>query len=102
MEIEDDRLVCREQGIEIAIRQSVRMFRARLQFEQVDDVDETNLQVGEIFPQQRCRGQRLLRWDVAGRSAITTSGSPPWSLLAQSQMPSPLVQCSIAASMFRY
>ena len=34
--------------------------------------------------------------------AMTTSGSAPWSLLAQSQMPMPLVQCSIAASMSRY
>ena len=34
--------------------------------------------------------------------AMTTSGSAPWSLLAQSQMPTPLVQCAIAASMSRY
>ena len=31
--------------------------------------------------------------------AITTSGSPPSSLLAQSQMPMPRSQCRIAASM---
>src|SRR6516162_2666837 len=30
--------------------------------------------------------------------AMTTSGSAPWSLLAQSQIPAPFVQCAIAAS----
>jgi hypothetical protein len=33
------------------------------------------------------------------QQAMTTSGSPPSSLLAHSQMPSPAVQCLIASSM---
>jgi len=39
---------------------------------------------------------------VAPQLAITTSGSPPWSLLAQAQIPRPFLQCAIAASMSRY
>ena len=31
--------------------------------------------------------------------AMTTSGTPPWSLLAQLQMPMPTLQCRTAASM---
>ena len=34
--------------------------------------------------------------------ASTTSGSPSWSVLAQSQVPYPRVQCSRAARMSRY
>ena len=34
--------------------------------------------------------------------AITRSGSAPWSLLAQSQMPMPLAQWRVAASASRY
>ena len=32
------------------------------------------------------------------QQAMTTSGSPPWSLLAHGQMPMPSVQCLTAAS----
>ena len=39
---------------------------------------------------------------ISPAEAITRSGSLPWSLLAQSQMPMPFVQCVIASSMFRY
>ena len=44
----------------------MRMVLAGLQFEKIHHVDETNLYVGELFPQQHCRGQRLLGRYVAG------------------------------------
>ena len=47
----------------------------------------------QVSPQDRHGGQGLQRRHVAAQ-AITTSGSPPWSLLAQSQMPMPSVQCA--------
>jgi hypothetical protein len=46
MEIENDRFVDGEQGVEIPISQPVRMFCARLQFEQVNDIDVTDLEIG--------------------------------------------------------
>src|SRR5271157_4297056 len=37
------------------------MFRAGLKFEKIDDVDEADLQVGELLPKQHRCGQRFLR-----------------------------------------
>ena len=48
VEIEDDRLVDREKGIEIAVGQSMRMLAGRLQFEEIDHVDEANLKIAGI------------------------------------------------------
>src|SRR5579871_5490501 len=67
MEIEDDRLVRREQGVEVLIGKSVRMLRAGLEFEKIDHVDEANLEVGEFLAQQNGRGQSLLSGNIAGR-----------------------------------
>src|SRR5262249_25179973 len=50
VEVEDDGFVDSEEGIKVRIRQSVRMLRAGLQLEQIHNVDETNLDVGELFP----------------------------------------------------
>ena len=57
VEVENDRLVGGEQRIEIRIGQPVRMFRARLQLEKVDHVNETDLQVREFLAQQHRCGQ---------------------------------------------
>ena len=65
VEVEDDRLVRREQGVELAVGGPVRMLGNRLQLEQVHDVDEPQLQVGLPLAQDRGRGQRLHRGDVA-------------------------------------
>ncbi len=56
------------------------------------------LSSGQVLAHEVHRRERLERRDVA-RAAMTTSGSPPWSLLAQSQMPMPRVQCAMAWSM---
>ena len=66
VEIEDDRLVCREQRIEIPVRQAVGMLRAGLQLEQVDHIDETDLQVREVGAQQCGGGQRFLSGNISG------------------------------------
>ena len=54
-----------EQASKSRSRQAVRMLGVGLQAEQVDDVDETDLQVGKLLPQHCRRRQRLLRRDVA-------------------------------------
>lgn len=51
VEVEDDRLVHGEQGIVVTVRQSMGMFRTRLQFEKIDDVNEADLQVRELLSQ---------------------------------------------------
>ena len=53
--------------IEIAVGQAVRMLAGRLQLEEIDDVDEADLEVGELLAQQRGRRQSFLRRNVAGR-----------------------------------
>ena len=57
---------------------------------------------GKSVAEQRGRGQRFLRGNVAGAMPSRRRARCPRSLLAQSQMPMPLVQCLIAASMSRY
>src|ERR1039458_9667596 len=43
MEIENDRLIRGEQGVEVLVGKSVRMLRAGLEFEKVDHVDKPDL-----------------------------------------------------------
>ena len=45
----------------------MRMLRTGLQLEQIDHIDETDLEVGELVPQQSGRRQRFLRGNVTGR-----------------------------------
>jgi hypothetical protein len=49
VEGEDDRLISGEQGIEIVIRQTVRVLARRLQFHQVYDIDDSNFQIGRVL-----------------------------------------------------
>ena len=56
MEIENDRLIGSKQTIEIAIRQTMHMFARGLQPEEINDIDEANLEVGEAVSQNgSCR-----------------------------------------------
>src|SRR5438105_4938677 len=64
VEVEDDRLIGREERIEIPIRQSMRMFGVWHQTEQVDYIDEPDLEVGELLPQKSDGGESFLCWDV--------------------------------------
>src|SRR5436190_539816 len=44
MKVEDDRLIRREQRVELPVGEAVRMFGARQQPEEIDDVDKTHFQ----------------------------------------------------------
>ena len=65
VEGEDHRPVRREDGLEIAVRHAVRMFSAGQQFEEVHDVDDPDLHVGEVLPHQGGGGQTFYRRHVA-------------------------------------
>ena len=58
-------LSVREQAVELAVRRTVRMLGGRLQLEQIDDIDEAQLEIRRALAQDRCRGQRLHRRDIA-------------------------------------
>jgi len=88
---EDDRLVRGEERVELLIRHAVRMFGGGLQAHQVDDVDDADLEVRHVLAHQGDRSQGLQR-GTSPQHAMTTSGSPPWSVARQSQMPMPRVQ----------
>src|SRR5690242_13208903 len=47
VEVENDGFVCREQRVEVAVREPVRMFRLRHEPEEVHDIDEPDFQIGE-------------------------------------------------------
>jgi hypothetical protein len=71
-----------------------------------DRIRSTTLTTRIFNPGKMLHGVLKQRLDdsSAGTSpalAITTSGSPSWSLLAQSQTPIPLVQCTTACSMVK-
>ena len=101
VEVEDDGLVICEDGREFAIGHAMWMLAMRDQLEQVDNVDEANLQVWE-GSRSKAVAARDSMVGTSPQEAMTTSGSSPWSLDAQAQIPTPFVQCSIAASMSRY
>ena len=84
VEGEDDRLVLGEQGVEIAVRQAVRMLARRLQLHQVHDVDDADLQLRQMLADQLDGGQRLQRRHVAaaghdhvGLAALVVAGPFP-------------------------
>ena len=99
---EDHRLVAGEDHVEFAVGQAVRMLGFVLKPHQVDDVDEADLQVGQVLPEQVDGRETPPASGRRRRVAMTTSGSlPSSSVPAHSQIPSPLVQCAIASSMVR-
>jgi len=76
MEVEDDRLVDREQRVEIAIREAIGMFSLWLQFEKINDIDKTNLQVWNFFPEKNRGRERLLCGNIARRGKNNIRLSP--------------------------
>jgi len=58
----------------------VRVLALRLQPHQIDDVDNADFQFGQVLAQDGNR-REISSVGVAA-APITTSGSPPWSLLA--------------------
>src|SRR5580692_4028218 len=66
MEIKDDRFIDGEEGIEIAIREAVRMFGVGHEAEKIDNVDEADFQVGKMLLENSDTGERLHGGDIAG------------------------------------
>ncbi len=95
---EDDRPVGREERVELAVGQAVRVLRLRLEPHQVDDVDDADLAGRAGRWRRRSTAASVSSVGMSPAQASTTSGSPPSSLLAQSQMPMPRVQWRIASS----
>src|SRR5271166_4525487 len=65
VEIEYDRPIRREERVVVGLAQSMRMLRAGLESHQIDDVDDPNLQIGQMFAQDGNGGQNLERRRVA-------------------------------------
>ena len=63
---EHDRLVGREQRVELGAGQAVRMFLLILKAHEVHDVDEPDLEVRQVLADEVDGSQRLERRDVAG------------------------------------
>src|SRR5690349_9304434 len=63
---EDDRLVGGEDGVELGVRQAVRVLGGRLQAHEVHDVDDAHLEVGQVVAEQVGGGEHLQRRYVAG------------------------------------
>jgi hypothetical protein len=55
-----------EEGVVVSVRESVRVFRAGLQSHEVDDVDDPDLQLGQVLAQYRDRAEDLKRRGVPG------------------------------------
>ena len=79
----------------------MRVLRGRRELEQVNDIDEADLEIGEVLPQHGDCGERFIGRDVAGTRHHDIRLDPS-SLLASDQMPRPLVQCWMASSIVKY
>ena len=66
MEGKNHRPVRREQFVEILVFHAMGMLRLGLQHHQVDHVDDPDADIGNIFAQQRHRGQCLQGRHIAG------------------------------------
>jgi hypothetical protein len=58
---EDDRLVLREQRVELGIRKTVRVLGLRLETHEVDDVHDADAEIGQPLAEDRGGGERLDR-----------------------------------------
>ena len=83
-----------EERVELGVGQPVRVLAVRLEAHQVHHVHHAHPQVGQVLAQQAHGGERLERGHVAGAGHHHVGLRVPSSLLAQSQMPMPRVQCA--------
>ena len=67
VEVEDDGCAGREEGVEVAVREAVGVFRVGLQAVEIDYVDEADFEVGEAPAEDGGGGEGFLGGDVAGR-----------------------------------
>ena len=91
VKVENDWLVGREQAIEIAVWQAVRVFAFWLKLQQINHINKADL---DVWNASRSRTlPASASWvGISPQPTSTTSGSSPSSVLAQSQMPRPLLQ----------
>src|SRR5262245_49825804 len=75
----------------------MRMLSRGLQLEEIDDVDETNLQVGELRAKQRRCRERLLRGDVSGRHDYQVGLT---ALIVAGPVPNPNALAAMADRLF--
>src|ERR1051326_8162181 len=64
----DDWFVFGEERVKIRVTQPMRMFAARLESHNIDDVDDTHLQVRKALSQHLDRGECFERWNITGAS----------------------------------
>src|SRR5262249_1693197 len=64
VESEDDRLVGSEQRIEIVVREAVGVLARWLQLHQIDDIDDSDLQIGRVSSKEVDGGKSLQRRHV--------------------------------------
>ena len=76
--------------VKVAVRESMRMLGRRHEPEEIDDVDEADLQVGEALLQNRDGCERLLGGNIARAwPSLRLAPRPhPWK-------PSPRCQCPL-------
>ena len=55
-----------EEGVEVAVGEAVRVFGLGHEAEEIDDVDEADLEVGEVLAEDGDGGERFRGGDVAG------------------------------------
>ncbi len=65
VEREDDRLVLREETVEVLVAQAVRVFARWLELHQIHNVDHADFQFREVLAEQVHRGEGLQRRHVA-------------------------------------
>lgn len=68
VEVEDDGPVGRKDRVKLVVSQTVRVVLVAGQLEQVDDIDESNLDVGQVLSQKRGRCEGFLGDDITARS----------------------------------
>ena len=84
VEGKDDRLVLREEVVEVAIGEPVRVLAFGLQFHQIDDVHHSDLQLWQAFAQHghsreclQSRNVTAAGHDHIGRNSLVIAGPLP-------------------------
>src|ERR1051325_2334174 len=105
VEGKDDRLVPREESVEVRVGESVRVVGG-CWVDGCSFIRSTTSPTRTFNPGRRSRriaaAARVSSVGTSPAQAMTTSGSASWSLLAHRPMPAPAVQCFPAWSMSRY
>jgi hypothetical protein len=89
MKVKDDWLVRGEEHLKLPIGLARRVLNIENQPERIDDVTNRTFTPGKYVRRSAMAANDSLV-GTSPQLAITTSGSAPWSLLAQSQIPAPI------------